>query len=423
MSGGIDFYSTKRSSIVSIPRNKVCGYRIKNNWTKKGYSDGVKAGSDNGVVNQKLSRFATEQEREQAGSNCEGNTNWLNHRKVHFNTPESADNQFWVKRPAFKSGTVNNSYVEPNLPKNERGGLGNRDITRNNFLASAIKPRFTGDFDALQALDISEVGKPESITDNKLGYFTQIKVPDPNDFKWLREKARLEAEYTARFTNAGFPANEIPAMVGRELEINKPLGRDQRTINKSSNDISNESRLNTAEKLREIIQEVQQGRVENRAAQVAITSQLIDIFKDTQTISNLTQTQSKDLGIALARIGIPTNYKKLGLTARFIDKNFYKDNEGMVNLLLLSKVRDFTGDTTLYNYDKVVKDYSISPSDGLPAVKLSSLPSMMARRLDRQYLDLERGGKISRPQLRAYALADNLGGFDGPNFEIQVGNR
>ena len=422
MSGGIDFYSTKRSSIVSIPRNKVCGYRIKNNWTKKGYSDGVKAGSDNGVVNQKLSRFATEREREQAGSNCEGNTNWLNHRKVHFNTPESADNQFWVKRPAFKSGTVNNSYAEPQLPKNERGGLGNRDITRNNFLASAIKPRFTGDFDALQALDIAEVGRPEANTDNKLGYFTQIKVADPNDFEWLREKARLETEYTARFTNAGFPANEIPAMVGRELEINKPLGRDQRTINKTSNDIAN-SKLNTAQKLREIVQEVQQGRAESNVDRQAISAQLIQILADTQAINALTQGQLTDLGEALARIGMPTNHKRLGLTPRFVDITYYNSRAGLINLLLFSKVRE-TPNTNNFNYDVLVKDFSTHPTNGIPAVKLTSLISSMGRGGDRkQYLDLERGGRISKVQLRAYALADTQGGFAGPNFDIQRGNQ
>jgi len=419
----VTFYSTKRSSNVDIPRDRVCGYRIKNDWTKTGYSDGVRAGRDNGVVNQRLSRFATEQEREEAGSNCSGNTNWLNH-KVRFNKPESADNQFWIKRPAFKEGTVDYTQKEADeLPENIRFGTGNREIVRNNFLAPPIKARFTGDFDALQALDIAEIGKPEAITDNKLGYFTQIKIPDPNDFTWLREKRRLEGIYTRRFTNAGFDPDEIPAMVARELEINKPLGRDQRTINKSSDSISSENRLNTAQKLREIVQEVQQGRVDNRAAQVAVTQQLIDIFKDTQTISNLTQTQSKDLGIALARLGIPTDYKKLGLTARFVDAKFYQDNEGMINLLLMSKVRDFTGDRTKYNYDIVVKNYSTYPSDGLPAMKLSSVVPQLNRANDRQYLDLDRGGKINLAQLRFYASNDDRGGFDGPNFNIQPSNR
>lgn len=434
MSGGIDFYSTKQSSNVVIPRNKVCGYRIKNPIMKKGFSDGMRADRTNGVVDQRLSRFATETERKCAGSNCEGNTNWLNH-KVKFNTPESADNQFWIKRPTFKSGTVDNSQRDADpLPKNMRGGLGNKDITRNNFLSSEIRPRFTGDFDQLQALDIAEIGGPPSTTENTLGYFTQIKIPDPNDFTWLRAKELLVADLTARFNAAGFPAGDIPAMVVRELEINKPLGRDQRTINKNSNDISSEANLNTAEKLREIVQEVQQGRVEGQVGRVAITAQLIRIFADTQAIGNLTQLQLQGLGAALARIGVPTQHKRLGLIPRFVDITFYTNNAGLINLLLFSKVRE-SPNTNLYNYDKIVKNFVADPVNGLPvppavavnrqgALKLTStIGSLYRTGVQRQYLDLERGGLINRDQLRAFARVDRIGGFDGTNFEIDVANR
>jgi hypothetical protein len=389
---------------------------------KNGFSDGVNAGRNNGIVDQRLSRYATEDERKTADSNCEGNTNWLNHRKVRFNTPESADNQFCIKRPAFKEGAVANSYANPNLPQNKRNGLGNRDITRDNFLAPAIKPRFTGDFDKLQTLDISEVGKPESITDNKLGYFTNIRVPDPTDFEWLREKARLEAEYTTRFTNAGVPANEILAMVGRELEVNKPLGRDQRTINRSSDSISSDSRLNTKEKLREIVQEVQQGRAEGQAGRVAITAQLIQIFTDTQAISTLTQLQLTNLGQALARIGVPTNHKRLGIVPRYVDNVFYNANAGMINLLLFSKVRE-QPNTVGYNYDRIVKNFPTHPPNGLPAMKLTSMVSAISLNgPNRRYLDLELGGVIDRFTIRRLAGA-SPNGWGDPDFSVSVGNR
>ena len=421
MSKGITFYSTKRSSNVVIPPNKVCGYRIKNPIMKNGYSDGVNAGRNNGIVEQKLSRYATEDERKCAGSNCEGNTNWLNHR-VRFNTPESADNQFCIKRPAFREGAVANSYANPNLPQNKRNGLGNRYISRDDFLAPDIKPRFTGDFDKLQALDISEVGKPESITDNKLGYFTNIRVPDPTDFEWLREKARLEAEYTTRFTNAGVVAGEIPAMVERELEVNKPLGRDQRTINRSSDSISSDARLNTKEKLREIVQEVQQGRAEGQATRVAITAQLIQIFTDTQAISALTQLQLQGLGQALARIGVPTNHKRLGIIPRYVDNVFYNANAGMINLLLFSKVRE-SPNTVGYNYDKMVRNFATHPPDGLPAMTLRSMVSAISLRgPGKRYLDLELGGVIDRPEL-GRRVAGVVGGFNNPDFSIDPVNR
>ena len=340
-------------------------------------------------------------------------------RKVHFNTPESADDQFWIKRPDYRWNIVDHNVK---LPKNQRNGLGNRDITRVNFMSSSIKPRFVGDFAQLQALDISEIGKPGSVTD-KLEYSTQIKVPDPTDFEWLREKARLEAEYIARFTLAGFPGDEIPAMVARELEINKPLGRPQRTTNKSSDDIANETRLDTAGKIREIIQEIREGRAENRESRVAISAQIIRIFEDTQAINALTQTQLQGLGLALARIGIPTTHKSLGLIPRFVDIAYYNENSGMINLLIFSKVKE-SANSDLYNYDKMVLDFVANAETGLPAIKLTSLVSSMGSRgRGRRYLDLERVGRISREQLRYFARIDPFGGFDGENFSIQPGNR
>jgi hypothetical protein len=158
------FYSTKRNANVMIPNNKVCGYRISNSIMKKGYSDGVRAGRDNGVVNQSLSRFSTERQREEAGSNCAGNVNWLNHRTgENFNPPESAKNQFKIDRKAFMAGselkmndlnTSNNSIDKIN----RRIGQGNREIVRPSFMAPTIHARLPIDFDKLQAMDIAEFG-------------------------------------------------------------------------------------------------------------------------------------------------------------------------------------------------------------------------------------------------------------------------
>lgn len=434
MSGGITFYSTKRSSNVNIPQSKVCGYRITNPIMKNGWSSGLRSGADNGVVNQKLSRFSEDWEAEELKQNCSGNTNWLSGRKPKFNTPESADNQFWVKRPTFLAGTEYDDKNADPIPINERAGLGNRDITRRNFLAPPIKPRFTKSFEELQSVAVSEAGEVQSTLGNKLGYFTTVRVPDPTDRKWLQEKARLQRLFTAQFTAAGIPANQIPALVMRELEINKPLGRDQRTVNKSADTVSNENRLSTAAKLRQIEADVRAGRAETRAGQTALTAQLTLIFNDTQAIGALTQAQLVGLGQALARIGVPTQYKRLGLIPRYVDITFYNANAGMINLLFFSKVRE-TPNTNLYNYDKLVRNFVDDPINGLPvvpavpvnrqgAIKLTSMVGSLGRPGgDRRYIDLERGGVISRAQLRAAAAADGVGGFAGQNFDIQVGNQ
>ena len=103
------FYSTKVNKEVSIPNDKVCGYRFKNGATKTGWSSGVRSGKDNGVVNQKFSRFSTDTETNSKGP-CAGNTNWINHKTGDgFTKPESAYTQFEIKRPSFISGQ---SYVQ-----------------------------------------------------------------------------------------------------------------------------------------------------------------------------------------------------------------------------------------------------------------------------------------------------------------------
>jgi hypothetical protein len=416
---GVKFYSTQRQSNVFIPANKVCGYRIKNPIMKKGYSSGVRAGIDNGVVNQKLSRFSEDYEAERVYK-CEGNTNWLNGRKPQFNKAESADNQFSIKRPSFLEGSSIHSIQAQELKPNNRAGLGNRDITRNNFLASEIKAR-QFDLEKLQIMPISDVYTSDAVGANQLSYSTVIKVPDPTDFQWLNEKERLERELTRRFTNAGIKAEEIPAMIERELAINKPLGRPQRTINKTTNDIAN-SKLTTEQKVKEIIQEVKDGRAEGRISRGNIAAQLIRILADTNAILALGRTELTNLGASLATMGFPTNYIKLGIGPRYVDVNFYNQNTGIINLLLFSKVREITKYPNAYNYSLIVKNLVPAPLQGMPlgipAIKLNSAVTALGRANDRRYFDLENGGVINLRQLRQAAASDKAGGFNGPNFSI-----
>ena len=72
-----EFYSTYFNKTVDIPNPKVCGYKMSNSATKKGWSSGLRAGKDNGVAPQKFSRFSTDWEAENKHK-CEGNRNWLN---------------------------------------------------------------------------------------------------------------------------------------------------------------------------------------------------------------------------------------------------------------------------------------------------------------------------------------------------------
>ena len=105
------FYSSKLKHDVDIPDREVCGYRTGNSATKKGWSSLVRSGKNNGVVNQKLSRFSTDEEADGVQP-CNGNRNWLNsNQRLQFNRTRGGS-IFEIKRPSFKSGTV----VEPDIP-------------------------------------------------------------------------------------------------------------------------------------------------------------------------------------------------------------------------------------------------------------------------------------------------------------------
>lgn len=406
MTKAISFYSTKRQANVEIPVDKVCGVRIPNSYMKKNYSDGVRTGANNGVVKQALSRFSTEVERKEATSVCAGNVNWLNYKRgTGFHKPEDAKNQFSIDRPVrcFNISTTADEIDDIN----QRNGMGNYEINRPSFISPPLKPRFNVEFDQLQLLSIQETGDAVGTLDGKLGYTTRVQIPDPTDFKWLREKGRLETILTARFTRAGFPPSEISSMVARELEINKPLGREQRSKTSTTNDIARNKGLATRAKITELIQEVRDGAAESRVGQQAITAQLVNVLQDTNDITNLSAQQYRELGDTMKRVGVPSNREGLGIVPTYADINFYNGNQGLVNLLLLNKVKE-DGETTAgsppvvkYGYNKPCRNFKQDPSTGRSGLQLTTMVTYLSlQKNERYFLDLDRGGVISLQQLK-----------------------
>lgn len=431
---GVNFYSTKRNTNVLIPRNKVCGYRIKNPIMKTGFSDGVKAGIDNGVVQQRLSRFSTKAERLEATSVCDGNANWLNYKRGEsFNKPESANNQFRIQRPFTNVGGPYNGAEAQNIDGiNKRGGRGNYLIERPNFLAPALKGRNTDNFENLQLLSVSEAGEIKSGF-GQISHKPTIKIPDPTDFNWIAEREELVKSLTTSFErdNPTFSNLSIKSLVDRELEINKPLGRPQRTITKTTDDIAS-AKLNTSSKVNEIIQEVREGRVEDNASKIRVTHQLVTIFNSVNALGSLQENKLKELGAAISRIGIPLTASELGLKAKLIDIGYFNNNIGMINLLLINLVAKKSDNipSDLYNYTKMVKNFATSdPVNGLPtknlkdkdkgAVTLKQAVGFMARTKNRFYLSLSnnRVGLINRAELVA-AAKSAPGNFDNALFSI-----
>ena len=323
---------------------------------------------------------------------------------------------FKIQRPYFTSGT--NINVMINADKidrvNNRSGTGNREITRTNFEAPPIRPRNAIDFDKLQALDIETQGAKIQLSDKTISELFKTKVPDPQDTQWLAEKARMVGVFQFQ--------GLTPEQIERELEVNKPLGREQRKISSKQN--IGQSTLTISDKLYELEQEVKDGKAESRAQQAVITAQFALVLTDTNAIAQLTRQELTNLGTALARVGVPTTHKSLDLIPRFADIDFYNANAGMVNLLFFSKVREIPN-TDEYNYDRMILNFA-SSANGLPAMTLRSMVAALGRAqnngVDRRYLDLHRGGIINRDQMRA-AVGSIPFKFGSPDVAISPTNQ
>jgi hypothetical protein len=329
------FYSTKRNANVFIPNNKVCGYRMTNQNMKKGYSDGVKAGLDNGVVNQKFNRFATERQREDAGSNCLGNVNWLNYKRgENFSLPESANNQFNIDRKAFKAGSIyeEKQTAQSILDINQRIGQGNREIVRPAFTSPTTHARLPVDFEKLQAMDIAEFGQKVQLGKEQLEKLTMVAIPDAQDIQWIDERRRLRVVFRAQ----GMDNNQII----RELEVNKPLGREQRTINVPSKNIARQQGLTVKSKLIEIKQEIDNGNAQNRTQQATLVGQMSVMLQNQDTVARLTTRELALVNQSLMRLKVPKDYRAVFAGNRVIAGNdqYFTDNKGVIAMFLMSNI-------------------------------------------------------------------------------------
>ena len=318
-----------------------------------------------------------------------------------------------INRPGFRSGTsiinIQDDKIRPNLRRNRRRGIGNYEIKRPNFITSAIKPRQHTDFDKLQAMDIANDGAKVQLSDKTIEKLLMVDIPDPTDLQWIAERDRLVAQYQA--------AGMTPIQIERELNVNKPLNREQRTIKANRN--IGQAVLSMSQKLYNLEKKVDEGRAESRSQQAQIIGQFALVLADTKSIAGLSNIQLNKLGEVLSRLNVPSEYKKLGLIPRYVDVAYYNNNAGLINLMLLTKVRE-QPNTVKYNYDLMVKNFAKNPNDGLPAITLRSTVSALNRPgKNRRYLDLKRGGVINMNQLIEAVKFDTEGGFDGPNFDIK----
>ena len=136
------------------------------------------------------------------------------------------------------------------------------------------------------------------------------------------------------------------------------------------------------------------------------------------------------MSTTINRLNIPKTYKQLGIAPRFVDVEFYKKNQGLINLLVFSNInsdKNYGVGANNINYNTPIRDYTkivngVHTMTGLPGLTFTQALTRMNRTGDAQrYLDLQNRGIITADQLRAFqsALADGLGA-NSPEISIAV---
>ena len=90
---------------------------------------------------------------------------------------------FSLERPSYRVGdSISGKFNVPPIDTiNRRNGQGNYDLQRHNAIASNIRPRFAGDFDKLQAIDLELQGAKIQLSDKTIEELFSTKVPDKTD--------------------------------------------------------------------------------------------------------------------------------------------------------------------------------------------------------------------------------------------------
>lgn len=276
--------------------------------------------------------------------------------RVRFDKVRSGTS-FNIARPSFKSGTTVNKMgsVAP-LTQNNRRGLGNRDITRSNYIAPPIKGREILSFERLQAQDISEGGIKVQLGDKTIEKLFKVQIDDPTDIKWVEAKnARLAAGETLEQINA-----------------NPPFGRPQRKVSRMTN--FGAQGLSIDDRMEQLKVAVNQGNADNRTEIAQLIANTAMLLGNVGQLQNMTQTGFNNLRQAIGRMNIPKHWRAMGFRHRYFTLQQYKLKAGIINLFLLSNLNEYPDRTFL----APVKSFRAG-AGGFDTINIADLAVRMAR--------------------------------------------
>ena len=252
-----------------------------------------------------------------------------------------------MRRPAFRAGERAN-VQSVQMPRNKRTGYGNHNLVRNNFIRPQIKGREELDFEKLQAQDISDSGIKVQLGDKTIEQLFKIQVADPTDLEWLDE-------YNAR-KGAG--------ETDEQLEKTPPLGRPQRQISKTKNFAQQGESVN--DKVEMLTAAVLQGNTETKEQMAEITASVARVLGSNVSLQQLTHSNMRSLQEIIRHLNLPKNYRSAGFLHQLFDLDQYRNEQGLVNLYLLSNVpADRTLNNPLVKYNNQGDITSRTPLTGI----------------------------------------------------------
>jgi hypothetical protein len=139
------------------------------------------------------------------------------------------------------------------------------------------------------------------------------EIPDPDDKKWLDEKARRLASGETEAQLTAFP----------------PFGRPQKTLKKIQRSLTTSASMSTrrtAEELRKIIQEIKDGRAETEVG-------FAEIIADLQNVILSGNANNAQLVSAVKALSLPSARATLPFT--FYDYKGYMDNKAIIDADLI----------------------------------------------------------------------------------------
>ena len=294
--------------------------------------------------------------------------------------PEAKGTPFNISRPGFRAGTMLPNTGNVPLPKNRRTGLGNYSISRNNFLSPPIRGRDTLDFDKLQAQEIENAGMKVQIGDSTLEKLFKIQVNDPTDVSWIEEKKRRLANGETE----------------EQIEVDPPLGRQQRKVSKMTN--FGQQNLSLEDKLEQMKTILSHNGADNRQQKAQTVAELASLAENIQKMS---YSQINEMRRLVAQLKMPSNYKQAGLTKRLYTVDDYKEDNGLINLFILSNTPKDR------NINSVIESFSQKDENQPPTSKFIPITSIlqgMRSTVPQKILDIESKSLLPRPIANKLAL-------------------